>query len=314
MQNEITITGGNTKMLFTITGTPITVLQDNLLLQKKISLAVLRLDTIHPVVSGNKLFKLHYFLEAAAASAHKTIITFGGAYSNHLAATAFACKTAGIKSIGIVRGEQPTTLSHTLQQCLADGMQLDFISREQYAEKEHPGFLQQLKNNWGDGIIVPEGGYGNTGTAGAALIWQCIPQNSYTHICTAAGTATTLAGILQGSAGETVIGIPVLKGMTDIPARIAFCCGNNDKKEQLQVFDGYHFGGYAKKTPGLLAFMNTFWQQHQIPTDFVYTAKLFYAVFDKIKNDHFKPGSKILCLHTGGLQGNFSLQKGSLLF
>jgi 1-aminocyclopropane-1-carboxylate deaminase/D-cysteine desulfhydrase-like pyridoxal-dependent ACC family enzyme len=213
-----------------------------------------------------------------------------------------------------VRGEKPALLSHTLQQCIADGMQLKFISRESYAEKETPVFLQEIKNEFGDGIIIPEGGYGNTGASGASLIWQLVPQHRYTHVCTATGTATTLAGMLQGAAGETIIGVPVLKNMTDIEERIAFCCRSNYKKHQFQIFDGYHFGGYAKKTPELLAFMNALWVQHELPTDFVYTAKLFFAIYDKIKNDYFKPGSNILCLHTGGLQGNFSLQKGSLLF
>jgi 1-aminocyclopropane-1-carboxylate deaminase len=300
-------------MLFNILNADADILEDELFVQKKVSVTVLRLDKIHPVVSGNKLFKLHYFLQQAGQAAHKCILTFGGAYSNHLVATAFACQAAGLKSIGIVRGEKPTLLSPTLQQCIAYGMQLRFIAREAYDKKDTVDFITGLKNEFGDCTIIPEGGYNNTGAQGAALIWRLIPKNKYTHICTATGTATTLAGLLLNANNEKIISIPVLKGMTDIEERIN-CCGVTVNKEQLQIFDDYHFGGYAKNTPRLIEFMNYLWQQHRLPTDFVYTAKLFAAVYDKIKKDHFTAGSTILCLHTGGLQGNLSLPQHTLLF
>ncbi len=300
-------------MLFNISNTSEDILQDELFVQKKVWVTVLRLDKIHPVVSGNKLFKLHYFLQEAGAATYKTILTFGGAFSNHLVATAYTCQAAGLKSIGIVRGEKPAVLSATLQHCINYGMQLQFISREAYDKKDTADFIAALKNEFGDCCIVPEGGYNNTGAKGAALIWRLIPQNRYTHVCTATGTATTLAGLLSGADKETIISIPVLKGMTDIEERVNFC-GTGANKNHLQIFDGYHFGGYAKKTPELTGFMNYLWQQHQLPTDFVYTAKLFFAVYDKIKNNHFAAGSSILCLHTGGLQGNVSLPEHSLLF
>lgn len=300
-------------MLFNISNTTTDIFQSELLLQKNLSLSTLRLDKIHPVVSGNKLFKLHYFLQEAGASAHKTLLTFGGAYSNHLVATAFACKEAGLKSIAVVRGEEPANLSPTLQHCLAYGMQLKFVSRDQYDTKESPGFIAALHNEFGDCTIVPEGGYHIDGAKGAALIWRLIAPNTYSHICTATGTATTLAGILLGADHEIIISVPVLKGMKDIEERVRFC-GAAHKLPQLQILDGYHFGGYAKKTPELIDFMNTTWQNHQLPTDFVYTAKMMYAIFDQIEKDHFPPGSAILCLHTGGLQGNFSLPQQTLLF
>jgi 1-aminocyclopropane-1-carboxylate deaminase len=300
-------------MLFNISNAATDILEDELFVQKKVSVTVLRLDKIHPVVSGNKLFKLHYFLQQAGQAAHKSILTFGGAYSNHLVATAYACREAGLKSIGIVRGEKPAVLSPTLQHCIDFGMQLQFISRENYSKKDTADFITALKNEFGDCTIIPEGGYNNTGAQGAALIWRLIPKNKYTHICTASGTATTLAGLLLNAGDEKIISIPVLKGMTDIEERINYC-GVTVNKEQLQVFNDYHFGGYAKKTPQLIEFMNYLWQQHQLPTDFVYTAKLFAAVYDKIKKDHFTAGSAILCLHTGGLQGNLSLPPHTLLF
>ena len=137
-------------MLLNILNAPVEILRDELFQQKKISVSVLRLDKIHPIVSGNKLFKLHYFLQQALASTHKTIVTFGGAYSNHLVATAFACQVPGLKSIGIVRGEKPPQLSATLQHCINYGMQLKFISREAYSKKEEDDFLAELKNEWGE--------------------------------------------------------------------------------------------------------------------------------------------------------------------
>ncbi len=302
-------------MLFDISKAGIEVLNSELFSQKQVSVSVLRLDKIHPVVSGNKLFKLHYFLQDALASKHKTILSFGGAYSNHLAATAFACKALHLKSIGIVRGEQPAKLSPTLLECINDGMQIKFISRQDYNAKVDPELISTLLNEFGDCIIIPEGGYHPMGAMGAALIMDLINKNNYTHICTATGTATTLAGLLMASGPEqTIISIPVLKGMTDINERIKYLAGLKTAPQNLQILSGYHFDGYAKKNNQLIQFMNDSWQQYQLPLDFVYTAKMFYGITDCIKNDRFYKDSKVLCLHTGGLQGNKSLPLNTLLF
>jgi 1-aminocyclopropane-1-carboxylate deaminase/D-cysteine desulfhydrase-like pyridoxal-dependent ACC family enzyme len=291
------------------------VVVNKLFTQNDITLSALRLDAIHPVVSGNKLFKLQYFLEDALQSPHKTILTFGGAYSNHLLATAFACRQAGLKSIGIVRGEESKELSHTLQNCIEFGMQLKFISREKYSIKDDDNFIAALKNDLGECIVIPEGGYHPSGAKGAGLIMDLIKQENYSHICTASGTATTLAGLLQNAnKNQQIISVPVLKGMDDTIERLKFLTQNNFEQNQLTLFTEYHFGGYAKKTAALISFMNDLWQQYSLPTDFVYTAKLFYAVLDKIKLGYFKAGSNILCLHTGGLQGNLSLPAGTLNF
>ena len=300
-------------MLFDISKAVIEELHDDLFTEKQVSVSVLRLDKIHPLVSGNKLFKLHYFLEAAMASEHKTILTFGGAYSNHLAASAYACKALQLKSIGIVRGERPNQLSSTLQQCLQDGMQLQFLSRQEYAQKDNPVFVNSLKTSYGACTIIPEGGYHSLGAKGAALIMELIKDNSYTHICTATGTATTLAGILMAAKPEQiVVSIPVLKGMTDNKIRIKNLI--EKEFENLVILNSYHFGGYAKKSDLLINFINQCWLQYRLPLDFVYTAKMFFGIIDSIKNDTFTKGSKILCLHTGGLQGNKSLPSNTLLF
>ena len=316
MLSENTInTQVNSKMLFGISNISFDVLEDDLFTQKQVTVTVLRLDKIHPVVSGNKLFKLQYFLEEAIQTTHKTILSFGGAYSNHLLATAFACGSLGLISIGIVRGEKPVVLSPTLQQCIDHGMQLKFISREAYALKENEDFIRLLRKEFGECLIVPEGGYHPLGAKGAAEIMDLIKDNNYSHICMAVGTATTLAGILMAAKKEqTVIAIPVLKGMTDIHERINFLTGGKPVATQLELADHYHFGGYAKQTAALTQFMDRCWQQFELPLDFVYTAKMFYGVMDGIKNNYYAPGSKILCLHTGGLQGNISLPAGSLAY
>lgn len=302
------------KMLFDISNAGIEPLQDDLFLKKQVTVSVLRLDKIHPVVSGNKLFKLHYFLQEALQSSCKTILTFGGAYSNHLAAAAYACSLLGLKSIGVVRGEEPAELSHTLLQCMNDGMQLKFISRQQYAGNDRAEFIQSLKNEYGECIVVPEGGYHPLGAQGAALIMELIPEN-YSHICTAMGTATTMAGLLLGADPlQKIIGIPVLKGITDTEERLQHLTGHKTLPGNFELLNDYHFGGYARKNDELIQFMNQCRQQYQLPLDSVYTAKMFYAVTDQVKKDHFPRGSNILCLHTGGLQGNRSLPPNTLSF
>ena len=281
--------------------------------EHNIKLMVARLDKLHPVVSGNKLFKLHYFLEEAFLS-NRPVVTFGGAYSNHLAATAYACRSAELYCTGIVRGEEPARLSPTLQRCIQNGMKLIFTSREEYA-----GMSTQVNGRFplgvdANSVIIPEGGYHPKGARGASMIAELTAKAEPDYVVTAVGTATTLAGLLQKAApDQQVIAIPVLKNFTDIHERLLYLNGQIEYKN-LHTWDEYHFGGYAKKTPQLIQFMNEIYDQSGLPTDFVYTAKMLFAVIDKIKNNFFPPGSRILCLHTGGLQGNQSLPEGSLIF
>jgi 1-aminocyclopropane-1-carboxylate deaminase/D-cysteine desulfhydrase-like pyridoxal-dependent ACC family enzyme len=289
-------------------------LQDNLFLNKGITLSVLRLDQVHTVISGNKIFKLNYLLEDAIKSGYDRILTFGGAYSNHLVASAYACKLKGLRSIGVVRGEQPFNISHTLKDCLNYGMHLHYISREKYDKKDEPALIQELLTLYGNCSIIPEGGFHSLGAKGAADIMNYI-SDSASHIACAVGTATTLAGLLKGIKNhQQVIAIPVLKGMTDIPERLLFLNGIKYSADQLHIADKYHFGGYAKKDLQLFERMNEWYAKFQIPTDFVYTAKMMYGIMDMIQHDFFAEGSHIVCVHTGGLQGNLSLRKGILTY
>ncbi len=288
-------------------------IENELILSKQLSVSIVRFDQIHPIISGNKIFKLHYFLQHHKAG--NTLITFGGPYSNHLVATAFACNEKKIACIGIVRGEKPASFSKTLNDCINYGMQLKFLDRTLYNNKDSADFIKQIKQKYGINItIIPEGGYHPTGAAGAALMMNHIPSSA-THICCASGTATTSAGLLiKKQPHQQIVAIPVLKGMNDFTERLQYLTGQTYGSNHLFIADQYHFGGYAKKTPQLLAFMNEIYMRFAIPTDFVYTGKMLFAVMDLIEKDFFPIGSNIVCLHTGGLQGNSSLPAGTLTF
>jgi 1-aminocyclopropane-1-carboxylate deaminase len=258
-------------------------LPDERLLAKQIEAVVLRLDRIHPVVSGNKWFKLKYHLQEALAQGYGGVATFGGAWSNHLVATAFACRQAGLQSMGIVRGE---TRSKALEDAMRYGMELQFVSRSEYGTRQVPGNYYK----------VPVGGASDHGIAGAQEILQLIDPSAYSHVACAVGTGTMLAGLMKGPL--PVIGISSLK----IPPA------------STNVFYDYHFGGYARWNSTLIEFMNEIYQLHGLPTDFVYTAKLLYGVMDLASKDYFAPGSRLLIIHSGGLQGNRGLPAGQLTF
>jgi 1-aminocyclopropane-1-carboxylate deaminase len=285
----------------------ITVDDISTLYKKKIEVAVLRLDKISSVVSGNKWFKLRYYLEEAKAQHKKGILTFGGAWSNHIIATAAVCKMNNLASIGIIRGEEPKEISLTLSHAKESGMQLVFIPRQDYQQKKIPATLQT-----DDYYIVNEGGYGETGAKGASTILDyCI--KTYTHYCCAAGTGTMMAGLINAvSPTQQVTGISIMKNNTDLEKMIHKLITNKGK--DLQLIHDYHFGGYAKHQPALLRFMNEFYQQTGVPSDFVYTGKLFYAISDIIGKNYFPADSKLLLVHSGGLQGNTSLPDGTLIF
>lgn len=291
----------------------ITELKNEFYEKNNIRIYLLRLDEIHPVISGNKLFKLYYFLEEAKNNPGKKIITFGGAYSNHLAATAFACKEMNISCIGIVRGEKPEILSPTLLFCLQQEMQLEYITRENYRKINENKFLNGLKKKHSNSIIIPEGGFSIRGKEGASSICQLFNDKKFTHVCLPVGTATTFAGMIECNEIETeIIGFGVLKNFTDLEFRLQQLKVSAHQKYKFN--DDYHFGGYAKKTNDLISFMNGFYDQHKIPLDFVYTAKMMFGVNDLVEKKYFAPGAKILCIHTGGLQGNNSLPGGTLVY
>ncbi|MCU7552474.1 pyridoxal-phosphate dependent enzyme [Chitinophagaceae bacterium LB-8] len=273
--------------------------------------SVLRLDMVHPVVSGNKWYKLKEYLKEAKEQRKSTIVTFGGAFSNHIVATAAACKSFGIESIGIIRGERPKNLSNTLQDALAFGMHLIFLSREEYKKKSIPQELY-TKHEYEKLYFVNEGGYGYLGMLGAASIIEDADIKSYTHLLTAVGTGTTLAGLLKASQPyQELIGISVMKNNFSLNNSVEQLIPD---KSNFKILHDFHFGGYAKSPSELLNFMNQWYLQTGIPSDFVYTGKLFYAFEQLVARNFFPSNSNILLIHSGGLQGNRSLPEGSLLF
>ena len=299
-------------MLFTEKLRPaIDKLQIALTQQKNIEASVLRLDLIDPVISGNKWFKLKEYVQQAINEDKTTILTFGGAYSNHILATAAFCKQNELESVGIIRGEQSKNLSPTLQSSKNWGMELFFVEREKYKRKTIP---QQVIDKYPKAYFINEGGYGILGMKGAEGILRLINSKEYTHIMTAVGTGTTLAGLVNGSEKkQEIIGISSLKNNLELQHQI------NDllpaeNKNRFQLLHDYHFGGYAKYNQELIDFMNEWYAITGIPSDFVYTGKLFYAFCKMAEQDYFPAGSKILLVHTGGLQGNISLDKGTLIF
>jgi 1-aminocyclopropane-1-carboxylate deaminase len=275
----------------------------------EVSLDVLRLDEMHPIVSGNKWFKLKYYLQQAIDEGKNTVATFGGAYSNHIIATAYACKEAGLKSIGFIRGEPAEKLSSTLYQAEKSGMQLIYVSREKYTQKQQI-IDEYSKENW---YIINEGGYGILGAKGAAEILDYVAENDYTHILASVGTATMLAGLVMGAEQhQQIIGISSMKGNTSLEQAVKDLLSQTKTYPSYSILHNYHFGGYAKHPKALIAFITETWRQFQLPLDIVYTSKLFFAIIDLVNKNYFLPGSKLLMIHSGGLQGNNSLPQNPL--
>jgi 1-aminocyclopropane-1-carboxylate deaminase/D-cysteine desulfhydrase-like pyridoxal-dependent ACC family enzyme len=276
---------------------------------------VLRLDKIHPEISGNKWFKLKYYLERAVLTQKDKLISFGGAYSNHLLALAAAARLYGFASVGLIRGEEPDILSPVLVTLKQFGMELRFLSRAEYDRQKKSLRLSELEEYEQQSLLIPEGGGGRDGVRGAEEILKDFPIEKYTHICCAVGTGTTLAGIINStSAYQKKIGVSILKGTRHLeplsPEWITFP-GDLDN---VQMIHEDHFGGYARYTKDLITFMNQTYASSGIPTDFVYTGKLFYSVVRMAEINAFPAGSRILILHTGGLPGNRSLAPGLLQF
>lgn len=276
----------------------------------KINCDVLRLDNIHNVISGNKYFKLKEYLKDAKEKGFKTIASFGGAYSNHIVAMACACKEFDLQTVGFIRGDENTPLSHTLKHAVEYGMELQFVSREDYRKKEK--IIADTNKNY---YWIDEGGYGKLGAAGAADILSFVNKDKYTKIFCACGTGTTMAGLIKASLPEQkVIGINVLKGYNNLIDDIELLLDENDKRKLYEIINGYHFGGYAKANDELYAFMNLLWKKENVPADFVYTAKLFYAINDMVQKQKINSKDSILIIHSGGLQGNKSLGENILNF
>ena len=276
-----------------------------------VKLYVLRLDLMHSHINGNKWFKLKYNLVEAKEKNFSTILTFGGAYSNHIYATAAAGNIFGFRTIGLIRGEENIPLNPTLEFAVAQGMELVYIDRQTYKKRHTEELQNQLKQRFGEVFMIPEGGCNLNGMRGCIEILQTV--RGFDTICLACGTGTTLAGMtLSLSQEQRVIGFPVLKGGDFLKEDINNLLTNYlasglptpvNSPAPWQLVSDYHFGGYAKVTNKLKLFCQDFQQQHDIPLDYIYTGKMFYGVMDLITKGFFKSES-LLLIHTGGLQGN----------
>ncbi len=269
--------------------------------QNDISLFIKRDDLIHPIISGNKFRKLKYNLIEAKNQKKITLLTFGGAFSNHILAVSAAGKEYGFDTIGIIRGEEledKIETNPTLQKAKEFGMVFDFISREEYRNKNNPEFLKKLKEKFGEFYLIPEGGTNEFAIKGCEEILTEDDKN-FDFICCAIGTGGTISGIINSSnENQKILGFPALKGdfLTEDIRKFA-------KKDNWELVTDYHFGGYAKYDATLIEFINNFYEKHQIPLDPIYTSKMVFGVLDLIEKEFFPPKSKILVIHTGGLQG-----------
>jgi len=282
--------------------------------EKQISLTIKREDLIHPLISGNKYRKLKYNIEAAKSQGFESLLTFGGAFSNHIAATAYAGMVHGLKTIGVIRGEEildKWETNPTLRQASKQGMRFKFVSREAYRQKQSEALINILKSEFSPFYLIPKGGSNALAIKGCEEILTT-DDTQFDVICSSVGTGGTIAGIINAThSNQSVLGFPALNGdflTEDIR--------NFTTKENWQLQTDYHFGGYAKVSEELIHFINDFKEQTRIPLDPIYTGKLLYGILDLVKKDHFKPRTKILAIHTGGLQSidgmNAKLKKKNL--
>lgn len=274
-------------------------IQDRHVSAAGVQLIVKREDLNHRWVSGNKWWKLKYNLEKAVASGSSTLVTYGGAFSNHIVATAAAAKEIGIKSVGIIRGEETLPLNPVLSFASANGMELLYISRSAYRTKsEEDSYLKRFDKYY----LIPEGGSNSLAVNGVKE-FACSLNVDYQYICCPVGTGGTLAGLIEGLHDEKrIIGFPVLKAAHFLVDDIKKLSTRSREKSNWHLMFDYHFGGYAKSTAHLTTFLDEFNSLHKIPLDKIYTGKMMAGVYDLMTKGFFERGTTILILHTGGLQ------------
>ena len=260
-----------------------------------------REDLIHPFISGNKFRKLKYNLLQAKSENQETLLTFGGAFSNHIAALAYAGAAQGFKTIGIIRGDELESKifeNPTLKFAQECGMLFKFVTRENYRHKTETEFIENLKQEFGEFYLVPEGGTNEFAVKGCEEI-VTIADAEYDFVCCSVGTGGTISGLINSiSPHQKVLGFPALKGdfLKEEIRKFA-------RKDNWELIREYHFGGYGKVNPELIAFINRFYEENKIPLDPIYTAKMVFGVMDLIDKQYFPENSKILLIHTGGIQG-----------
>ncbi|MGR9088481.1 MAG: 1-aminocyclopropane-1-carboxylate deaminase/D-cysteine desulfhydrase [Gammaproteobacteria bacterium] len=282
----------------------LTRIDDPLLDRRRIELSMKRDDLLHPVISGNKWRKLKYCLDHALSMGSETVISMGGAYSNHLHALAYAGHALGLNTIGLVRGERPNPLTPTLQDCLRWSMELRFVSRSEYRLLRHHRAFDSLPGIESGQYWLPEGGAHALALKGVAELIAEIDR-PYDLLCLPCGTGTTLAGCAAAvPAPVHVTGFAALKHADFLTSEVELLLSR--PYNNWSINPDYHFGGFARTTKDLLRFIGDFEFNAKIPLEPVYTGKLMYALYDLIAQGRFSPGTRIIAVHTGGLQGNRS--------
>lgn len=283
---------------------PLTRIRYRELADRQLELWIKRDDLLHPIISGNKWRKLKYILNHALHLGADCIVSMGGAYSNHLHALAFIGKALGLQTIGYIRGERPAQLNATLQDLLDWGMELRFVSRSDYRQLRDYQDCDSLSGLQAGQYWLPEGGATDLALQGVAELVDEI-EIGFDTLAVACGTGTTLAGLLASPRTRRVIGVAALKGGDFLIDDVQQLLNNQGmtRHADWQILMDYHFGGFAKTTPDLLAFMQDFQRQHGIELEPIYTGKLLFALYDLIRRDYFSSGQRIVAIHTGGLQG-----------
>ncbi len=295
--------------LFENIDAPIHRLSDEVTDRYGVQLAIKREDFVHPEIMGNKLRKLKYNIIDACKSYNPVLLSFGGAYSNHILALSAAGRIFTIPTIGIIRGDElaGAGLNPVLDVAQRNGMQLAFVSRMDYRRKTEPEFLQGLHDEYGDFTVIPEGGSNSLAVKGAAEIVADI-DDEFDVIACACGTGGTLAGLISGvhqyrSGAGRVRGFAVLKGATFIRDAVQKLLAEHVYTDvEWDIESGYHFGGYARTSAALIDFMKWFEGRHAIELDYIYTGKMMYALYAQIKSGQIAAGSRVLAIHTGGTQ------------
>ncbi len=296
--------------LFKTNHSPLMPLKSSFLMEHQIQLSIKRDDLIQPAPSGNKWRKLKYNLKEVSCLANPKLLTFGGAFSNHIYATAAAGNRFRIPTIGIIRGERVEPLNSTLDFAETCGMDLHFVDRNTYRRRNEPDFIKELKEKFGDCYILPEGGTNHLAIKGCAEIVEELEEQMQglpDYICTPCGTGGTISGIIAGLASKKTkaIGFSALKGdfLRKEVNNLLRTYQKNTVFSNWEINADYHFGGYAKFDSILIDFINDFKRDYDIQLDPIYTGKLFYGVFDLIQKGFFPKESTIVVVHTGGLQG-----------
>ena len=293
--------------------TPLEKVNDPLLKERKISLFIKREDLNHPLMSGNKWHKMKYNLQEAIKQGKNTLLTFGGAYSNHIYATAAVGKIFNLNTIGIIRGEEHLPLNPTLSFAKDNGMKLYYLDRTSYREKNSPEIINQLRKKFGDFYLLPEGGTNEFAVKGCGEIISKI-NIDFNFVCCPCGTGGTLAGLISGLQGHNfALGFAVLKGASFLKRDVSSLLkiSGNSSLINWDINLDYHFGGYAKFNSALMDFISRFTLLTKIPIEPIYTGKMLFGIYDLISKDYFNEGSRIVALHTGGLQGLRGLSKKS---